>query len=109
VSFQMRSRESKRLGPTRYGFVAQEVEQVLPNLVHGSGDQHRGLVYQDLLAVLTLAMKEQEKAIQESDAEVIEAQREVQSLLEQADMLERYLDEYEAGTPAEASELPSLF
>uniref|UniRef100_A0A7S0AW37 Peptidase S74 domain-containing protein n=1 Tax=Pyrodinium bahamense TaxID=73915 RepID=A0A7S0AW37_9DINO len=40
---------------SRYGFVAQELQQVLPSVVRGQGDKHLSVVYQDLIALLTLA------------------------------------------------------
>lgn len=39
----------------RYGFVAQELEKVLPGIVRGEGEGPKAVVYQDLVAVLTLS------------------------------------------------------
>merc|ERR1719287_119312 len=70
VSFRIKfMSESKQLATEqlRYGFVAQEVERVAPNLVvksEGSGgDGKLSLIYKDLLAVLTLAFQEQQQAL----------------------------------------------
>jgi len=40
---------------SRYGFVAQELQQVLPGVVRGQGEEHLKVAYQDLIALLTLA------------------------------------------------------
>jgi len=93
----------------RYGFVAQEMERVAPNLVYGSeadgestGQSTMALLYQDLLAVLTLAFKEQQQEIQRQDNDVVQAQMEVTELLDAADMLEKVLDTFEASGGASA-------
>lgn len=58
----------------RYGFVAQELQQTLPSLVRGTEEKHLSVVYQDLIALLTLAaqvlqdkVKEQELRLGEQD------------------------------------------
>lgn len=54
---------------SRYGFIAQELQQVLPGVVRGSGEEHLKVVYQDLIALLTLAAQVlQDKVNQLSDA-----------------------------------------
>lgn len=40
---------------SRYGFIAQELQQVLPGVVRGTGEEHLKVAYQDLIALLTLA------------------------------------------------------
>jgi len=53
VSFSFKSGpEAKH---SRYGFVAQELKQVLPALVRGSGEEHLSVIYQDLIALLAMA------------------------------------------------------
>jgi len=66
VSFAFRSGPEAKFA--RYGFIAQELETVLPDLVRTDKDQ-KYVVYQDLIAVLTLTsqvqhglLNEQEKA-----------------------------------------------
>jgi hypothetical protein len=94
----------------RFGFVAQEVERVTPSLVYNSqgdtaGDTPLGtlsLLYQDLLAVLTLAFKEQQTQLARQDADVSLAQQEVTDLLEAAETLEQVLDSFEAAAGAVA-------
>lgn len=53
VSFNFR--EGPEAKHSRYGFVAQELQQVLPAVVRGQGDEHLKVAYQDLIALLTLA------------------------------------------------------
>merc|ERR1712070_447463 len=40
---------------SRWGFVAQELERVLPGLVRSEGEGPKAIIYQDLVAVLTLS------------------------------------------------------
>jgi len=41
---------------SRFGFIAQEVQQVLPSMVRDTADgKHLAVIYQDLIALLTLA------------------------------------------------------
>lgn len=52
----------------RYGFVAQEVEQIMPNLIHTDKMRTKYMVYQDLIALLTMAAQEhQERLNRNSD------------------------------------------
>ena len=44
----------------RYGFVAQELEKVLPNVVRTSAENYKYVVYQDLIALLTMSAQVQE-------------------------------------------------
>lgn len=54
------------------GFVAQEVEQVLPELVRTEIDGYKSLAYQQITAVLVEAVKEQQAMIDALRAEVAE-------------------------------------
>jgi len=105
VSFRFKSAtDSKRLPRAqelRFGFVAQEVQRVAPDLVHDDGGSTTGgrtlaLVYKDLMAVLTLAFKEQQQQLDRQDSDVLQAQEEVNELLEAAENLDRVLDIFEA-------------
>jgi hypothetical protein len=45
--------------PLRFGFLAQDLERLLPELVRTSADDRlKSVVYQDIIAVLAVAMKE---------------------------------------------------
>eukprot|EP00415_Alexandrium_ostenfeldii_P000646 UN0646 len=67
VSFKFKhGPESKQ---SRYGFVAQELQQVLPSVVRGQGEKHLTVVYQDLIALLTLAAQVlQDRVNQQEDS-----------------------------------------
>ena len=74
----------KNLKPRKYkmkaddkeqiGFIAQEVESDVPEVVEASetpnGDQHKGLAYGNLTAVLTKALQEAVTKIEKLEAEV---------------------------------------
>ncbi|WP_431736401.1 tail fiber domain-containing protein [Cellulosispirillum alkaliphilum] len=47
------------------GFIAQEVEKVLPELVHTNDEGYKSLSYDKLTAVLLEAIKEQQAIIEE--------------------------------------------
>lgn len=51
----------------RFGFIAQEIERVLPEIVRTTNgtDSAYSLVYQDLIALLTAVMQEQQKRIEQ--------------------------------------------
>lgn len=69
VSFNFRAgADAKAMGP-RYGFVAQEVERVLPDLVQELGST-KHLVYQDLIAMITLAAQDHQKRLETHHGEV---------------------------------------
>merc|ERR1719428_432750 len=85
VSFQLQEpSESKKLGGPpggrlRYGFVAQEVERAVPNLVRQVGD-HKALVYQDLIAIITLAAKDHQERLAGHRGEVTKLRDMVKTL-----------------------------
>jgi hypothetical protein len=67
VSFRLKEgSESKHL---RYGFIAQELEKTLPPVVRDTGDR-KGVLYQDLIAVLTLTAQAQETRIDDLVLEI---------------------------------------
>lgn len=100
-------------GRSRFGFVAQEVQRVAPNLVMNeegtkiAGGEPLSLIYQDLLAVLTLAVKEQQHQLNRQNTDVIQAQTEVTDLLDAAEALEKLLDMVEAAGPEAMEKLRS--
>lgn len=65
VSFAFKQvQDVKAMQPgTRYGFVAQEVERVVPDVVHSSGD-NKYMIYQDMVAIITLAAQDQQEKIE---------------------------------------------
>jgi hypothetical protein len=87
VSFKFKhGSEAKHL---RYGFVAQEVQQVLPAIVRGSDDKHLSVVYQDLIALLTLATQTLQDTVKEQDTQ-LQAQK------DKTDEMMKYLKELES-------------
>lgn len=92
VSFHLkRGPEAKHL---KFGFIAQELESVFPNLVRKSGeDQTYSIATQDLIAVLTLAVQNLQKAVEESRDLLKQAQArhelEIGQLNQRVELLER--------------------
>lgn len=69
VSFSFRQGiDSKSMNP-RYGFVAQEVERVVPDLVHDDGS-NKYMIYQDLIAMITLAAQDHQDRLEQHHGEV---------------------------------------
>lgn len=86
----------------RFGFIAQEMKRVTPELVESitepgisTANEPLAVRYKDLLAVLTLAFQEQQQKLIAQDSEIAQAQQEAEDLLEMTDTLERFLDEFE--------------
>jgi hypothetical protein len=63
------------------GFIAQEVEQVLPEVVHTDGAGYRSVAYQNMTALLVEAMKRQQTQIDELRATVQRLQQRLQQQL----------------------------
>lgn len=98
VSYRLKVRDQGwRVPGERYGFIAQEVQKVLPSLVTGGEGRVQHLVYQDLLAVLTMSMQEQNTDLQLQSKQIVESLDEVQQLLKQAGHLDQLLDHIETG------------
>ncbi|MFO7923017.1 MAG: tail fiber domain-containing protein, partial [Bacteroidales bacterium] len=81
-------------GSKRIGFIAQEVEQVLPELVFTNpGDGLMGVNYAEMTAVLAEAIKEQQKIIdiQKSALEILE--QKIESVTDENNRLAATLNE----------------
>jgi hypothetical protein len=75
----------------RIGFVAQEVEEVLPELVFTNPvDGYKGVNYPEMTAVLTEAVKEQQQQIESLQKQVDELKILVNSLARDQSMLKNY-------------------
>ena len=61
---ELRERSAAKLGPT-IGLVAQDVEQVVPELVHTDADGYKLVDYSRISALLVEAVKEQQSLIRE--------------------------------------------
>jgi len=53
-----------------FGFIAQELEEVLPEVVHTRGDGYKTVMYEKVVPVLVQAMKEQQTMIEALRAEI---------------------------------------
>jgi hypothetical protein len=67
VQYHFRSDATKR---TRYGFIAQDVEAVRPELVHTSGDGIKGISYQDIISLLVKDNQDLRKLLEALRAQV---------------------------------------
>ena len=91
VTYNFRTDEFKnRAFPSnrQVGFIAQNVEQVLPEVVMTAGDGYKAVDYAKITALLTEAIKEQQEKIN-SQEEIIETQQDLLvSILEKYEGLE---------------------
>ena len=65
VTFARTTDESQR---THIGLIAQEVEQVLPEVVHTGHDGYKSVAYADIVGILVEAIKELEARVAELEA-----------------------------------------
>uniref|UniRef100_A0A7S4QGN8 Peptidase S74 domain-containing protein n=1 Tax=Alexandrium monilatum TaxID=311494 RepID=A0A7S4QGN8_9DINO len=79
VSFYLkRGPEAKYL---KFGFIAQELENVFPNLVRTTGqDDSKAVASQDLIAVLTLALQTLQQELEDHRRELMEQRRRMERL-----------------------------
>jgi cytoskeletal protein CcmA (bactofilin family) len=72
VAFEMIDDES---GRPRYGFIAQELENVLPSLVVAEKDDQgtKTVLYQDLIALLTVIVQQQEEELKNTNNKLEQA------------------------------------
>ncbi|MBI3195162.1 MAG: tail fiber domain-containing protein, partial [Ignavibacteriae bacterium] len=71
VSFSYKNDEKKN---TQIGFIAQEVKEIVPEVVSGE-EGSMGMSYGNLTAILVNAIKEQQKQIEELKAEIQELKK----------------------------------
>lgn len=72
---------------TQLGFVAQEVQQVLPELIGETPDGMLGVDYASLTSVLTGAVQEQQAEIESMQAQIAALQAQMESLQSQRSMV----------------------
>jgi len=78
VSFKFKhGPESKH---SRYGFVAQELQQVLPAVVRGQGDRHLSVAYQDMIALLTLAAQVLQDRVNQQEESIASIMKYIKAL-----------------------------
>jgi hypothetical protein len=78
----------KDSGQPAVGLIAEEVNEVLPEVVAQEGGEARGVNYANLVAVLVEAVKEQQKTIEEQRAE-IDKLKDLQAKVERLEALMR--------------------
>jgi len=57
--------EYKETGQKQIGFIAQEIEKIIPEVVGENPDGYKGVQYQNVVGLLVEAIKEQQKQINE--------------------------------------------
>ncbi len=72
----------KDSGRESIGFVAQDIEQVVPQLVHTATDGSKAVEYSKLVAVLVEALKEQQKMIDAQTNELVNLRTQMTSVNE---------------------------
>lgn len=83
VSYRLREApEAKAIGSERLGFVAQEVQKVMPSVVKGEGGETRGVMMEDLIAIFTATLQKQQARTEVLEAKVDALQKLVQNLLD---------------------------
>jgi hypothetical protein len=75
------------------GFIAQELETVVPEVVVTGSDGYKSVAYDKLTAVLTEAIKEQQKQIESYKSENDNLKSQVLSLREKVEQIETYIEE----------------
>lgn len=90
VSFTFRRGPESKFA--RYGFVAQELERVLPTVVREK-DDYKHVQYQDLIALLTLTAQSQQDRLESLERKVYLEQQERTLLHERLEKLERLIEQ----------------
>jgi hypothetical protein len=93
VSFTFRRGPESKFA--RYGFVAQELERVLPSVVREK-DDYKHVQYQDLIALLTLTAKAQQERLDSLEQELrgkVTAEQQERKKLE--DLVEKLQERFE--------------
>lgn len=90
VSYKFKSGPEAKY--SRYGFVAQELQQVLPAVVRGQGDQHLSVAYQDLIALLTLAQQITQDKVTKAEVMMQKQEDQIAALSKQLQMLTEKMD-----------------
>ena len=84
--------KSDTLNNRRVGFIAQEMEKVLPEVVFTNPvDKLKGINYNEITVVLAEAVKEQQKIIESQKAKIDNQEKELQSLKDRMEQIEATL------------------
>ncbi|NPA43108.1 MAG: tail fiber domain-containing protein [Chlorobi bacterium] len=73
--------------PTQVGFIAQEVKEVLPEVVVGDEERGYGMAYGNITAVLVEAIKAQQKQIENQQKQIQAQQAQIQKLMHMLETL----------------------
>lgn len=73
------------------GFIAQELETVIPEVVITSSDGYKSVAYDKITAVLTEAIKEQQKQIESYKSENDDLKTQLQILKEEVEQIKAFL------------------
>ncbi|MFA6330342.1 MAG: tail fiber domain-containing protein [Candidatus Micrarchaeia archaeon] len=83
VNFLWKTAEYPNMGftnGTQVGFIAQDVEKVIPEVVTTDDKGYKGISYERIASVLTSAIQEQEKKIEAQQAQVDRQQAQIETL-----------------------------
>lgn len=86
----------KRNTASKLGFNAQEVEQVIPELVHYGENGELGLAYDEFAVLAIQAIQEQQQQIDQKDQRVVDLEKENAELLVQFERLVMQFENLEA-------------
>ena len=76
-----KTRQLEKARKDKYGFIAQEVEEVLPSLVHLDEDsQLKSVEYTAVIPVLTEAIKEQQAMIEAQNELILKMEKRIEAL-----------------------------
>ena len=73
----------------QYGFIAQEIEKVIPELVTEDSNGYKAVNYIGVIPVLTQAIQEQQKEIEQLKEENQKLNNTLQELLKRVEALEK--------------------
>lgn len=73
----------------QYGFIAQEIEKVIPELVSEGSDGYKTVNYMGVIPVLTQAMQEQQQEIEQLKDENKKLNETIEALLKRVEALEK--------------------
>ena len=88
VNYDMRGDEFPTKGfndKKQWGFIAQEVEKVMPELIHADKDGYRSMNYTGIIPLLTKAVQEQQTEMDKQQKEIDQLKAQLQSIMKMLD------------------------
>jgi len=88
VNYDWREDEFKEKGfddKKQWGFIAQEIEKVMPELVHEDKNGYQSLNYNGVIPLLTKAMQEQQTEMEKQQKEIDQLKAQLQSIMKMLD------------------------